>query len=456
MSGVDEVLKYIATNEIKWIDLQFFDIKGFMHRTTISNKQIDDKLFEKGIDAADLTKVFGKSEQGELVLVPDPDTMARIPWEPSTIRFLCDVRVADKNERFLKDSRYVAERTESNIEAIGAKSMLVGADVEFNIFDSATTDRTTPGRGGGTLIESREAPWSPTTLAGFEKGSFIATPFDTMYGARAQIAETMEESFGVTIDGHRHGRSKMGQQMLDIQEYPVKMAADALTSVKYVARSLGNAVNASVTFMPYPIDGETGNSLNIHQSIWKASDKNVFYDGEDNYAQISQTARYYIGGILEHTPALTFLTNPTTNSYRRLAADPKTVGWSKEDRNAVVRVPTVKKNYKETKRITYTLADPSVNPHLAYSAIIAAGLDGVKNKIEPGYPTESSKESKKKKIELPMGLYQSIEAFGSDSKFLKGLVPKEIVEELVDLKYEEIKNSSKSIPAWEMAKYFNI
>jgi glutamine synthetase len=122
----------------------------------------------------------------------------------------------------------------------------------------------------------------------------------------------------------------------------------------------------------------------------------------------------------------------------------------------VVRVPTVKKNYKETKRITYTLADPSVNPHLAYSAIIAAGLDGVKNKIEPGDPTESEKESKKKKIELPLSLYQSIEAFGSDSKFLKGLLPKEIVEELIDLKYEEIKNSNKSVSAWEMAKYFNI
>jgi len=454
VAAVDEVLRYIATNEIKWVDLHFFDVNGFLNRTTISNKQVDEKLFSDGIDTADLYEVFGKGDQGDQILVPDAETMARIPWEPSTIRFLCDIKVANKNERFLRDTRYVAERIETNIKAIGAKNMLVGSQIEFYVLDTATTDRTTPGRGAGTLVESREAVWSPTILSNFEKGAFISHPFDTMYGARSQISETMEDSFGVVIEGHRHGKSKTAQQMIDIQEYSVKQAADGITTLKFVVRNLANAVQAAATFMAYPIEGERGSTLAMHQSIWKTSDKNVFYDGEDEYAQLSQTGRYYIGGILEHAQALTFLTNPTANSYKRLAADPKVIGWSKDDRNTIVRVPDTKRNYKEAKKITVLLADPSANPYLAYSAIIAAGLDGIKDKIEPGEPNE--KEDKKRKVrDLPATLYDSISAFGSDSKFLKGVIPKEILEELVDLKYEEDLQHKKAVTGWEIDRYFN-
>lgn len=456
MAAIDEVLKYIATNEIKWVDLQFFDVSGIQHRTTISSKEIEEKSFTKGIVAADLFEVFGKSDQGDLALLPDGDTLARIPWEPSSVRLICDLIASLNGERFLKDSRYVSERIETNLEALGVKTSRVGATVEFYIFDTATVDRTAHGRGSGTLMDSREAYWSPSPLSSLRKGAFVSQPYDSMYSARTQISETLEETFGYSVDSHHHGRSATAQQSVDIKEYPVKTAADAFASLKFVVRNLANAVNAATTFMPYPVAGEKGSALHIHQSLWKTSDNNVFYDGNDEYAQLSQTGRYYIGGLLEHAATLSLFTNPTVNSYKHLAVDQKIVGWSRSNREAIVNVPHVKKNLKDNKRIVYTASDPSINPYLAYAAVIAAGIDGIKSKIDPGDPLDEKGEVKKRKWNvLPSNLYQSIEALESDPKFIKGVIPPELLEVYLDLKLSEYRDSQQSVSNWELEKYWN-
>jgi len=458
--AVDSVLKYIATNEIKWVDLQFFDVSGSMNKVTVSSKVIEESSFTKGIHAADLSAVFGESDQGELVLLPDPDTAARMPWEVSSIRLLCDVVVATTNERYLNDPRYVSERIETNLKALGVKEARIGSTIEFNLFDTVTVDRTAKGRGAGTLIDTREAPWSPSSLSSVEKGAYVAQPFDSMYPARIQIGETMEESFGITIEKHFHGKSKISQQGLTMRAYPLITAADAVQTVKHVVRNLANAVNASATFMPYPIEGENGNSLHMHQSLWKSADNNIFYDGTESYAQLSNSGRYYIGGLLEHAPALCLFTNPTTNSYKKLVASPKTVGWSRDSKDAIVQVPLTRKNFKEGRYTTYTLPDTSANPYLAYAAIVAAGLDGIKKKIDPGDPVEKAETSKKKKKrewnELPSSLYGSIEALESDPTFLKGVIPTEFLESYLDRKIKEFKDNSMAINAWEMEKYFNV
>jgi len=456
LSAIDDVLKYIATNEIRWIDLQFFDITGMLHKATISNRKIEEETFGKGAYAADLAQVFGSSPQGGLALLPDPDTLARLPWEPNTVRLLCDIITSSTGERFLKDSRYVAERVDTNLEAAGIKICKVGTKVECHLFDSVTVDRTAPGRGTGTVLDSREARWGPSPMSSINKGAWVSQPYDSMYAARTQICETMEDSFGMSVDAHMHGPAATAQQLFELNERPLKTAADAVSTLKFVVRNLANAVSASATFMPYPVEGEKGNSLDLAVSLWKAADNNIFYDGKDDYAQLGQAGYYFIGGLLEHAPALSLFTAPTTNSYRKLASEPPVVGWSASAGNALVRIPATKKNVKEIKRIVYAGADPSANPHLAMSLVVAAGLDGIKSKIEPGDPIESEKKSKRALKPLPASLYAAMEALESDNKFVKGVMPSELLGDYLDMKLEEHKRVQKAVPAYELDRYYNV
>ena len=456
MSAIDDVMKYIATNEIRWIDLQFFDVKGRMHRTSISNRKMEEAIFGNGVNAGELFDVYGESEQGNLVLLPDPDTIARIPWEPATVRLICDVVVALKKERFLKDPRYVAERMETNLSAAGIKNTLVGSEVDCYIFDSATADKTTRGRGVGVLMDSREAKWGPSPMSNDKTGAFVATPYDSMYSARTQICETMEDNFGMLVDGHRHGKAPTAQQTFELSPRTLKSAGDAVNTLKFITKNLATAVNASATFMPYPVEGEKGNSMNLAVSLWKTSENNIFYDGKEAYGQLSQSGRYFIGGLLEHAPAVSLFTAPTPNSYRRLAMNHFKAGWSVMDKDALVQVPHTKKNIKESKRVLFRGADPSANPYLANAVLCAAGLDGIKNKIDPGDPIE--KESKKKRVEreLPDSLYEAISELESDTKFLKGVVPAELLGDYLDIKLRQHRESLKGVSGLELQKYFNV
>ncbi len=456
LSGIDDVMKYIATNEIRWIDLQFSDLEGKIHRVSVSNRKLEEASFGNGIRAADLSEVFGNLEQGDLVLLPDPDTLARLPWEPATVRLICDVISAAKKERFLKDPRYVAERIETNLSAAGIKTSLVGAELDFYLFDNAIADKISKGRGTGVTMDSREARWSPSPLSNEVTGAYAATPYDSMYSARTQIAETMEDSFGVLIDSHRHGRSPTAQQTFEFAPRTLKYAADAVSTLKFVAKNLATAVNASATFMPYPVEGERGNSLNIAMSMWKTTDQNIFYEGKEAYGQVSQSGLYFIGGLLEHASSLSLFTAPTPNSYRKLAADGFKVGWSVTDNKALVTVPSTKKNVKEAKRVVYKGADTSANPYLANALVAAAGLDGIKKKIDPGDPTETDSKKKRTEKELPSSLYEAISALESDTAFLKGLLPSELLGDYLDLKLRQHRDSLKGVSALELQTYYNI
>jgi glutamine synthetase len=278
-----------------------------------------------------------------------------------------------------------------------------------------------------------------------------------MYSARIQICETMEDSFGMPVENHSHGRAPTAQQTFSISEKGLRDAADAVCTLKFIVRNLANAVNASSTFMPYPVEGEKGNRQSIGISLWKAADNNVFYDAKEDYAQFSQSGRYFIGGIIEHANALSLFTAPTPNSYKRLAADPITVGWSKEKNESLVVITNERKNDKEGKKIVYMGGDPAANSYLAYSTVLAAGLDGMKNKIDPGEPSDSADEKKKRTSKaLPTSLYGAIEALESDTKFIKGVLPGELLGDYLDLKLAEHKRSITAISGWEVEKYYNI
>ncbi len=455
MSAIDDVMKYIATNEIRWIDLQFFDIKGRMHRVSVSNRKLEEASFGNGINAADLNAVFGSSAQGELVLLPDPDTLARLPWEPATVRLICDVLVAGKRERFLKDPRYVSERMETNLGAAGIKNALVGSEIDCYMLDTVTADKTTRGRGVGILLDSREAKWGPSPISNGESGAYVSTPSDSMYSARTQISETMEDGFGMPVDSHRHGQSPTAQQTFELAPRGLKAAGDAVNTLKFITKNLANAVNASATFMPYPVEGEKGNGLNIAVSLWKTTDQNIFYDGKEELGQLSQAGRYFIGGVLEHAAALCLFTAPVPNSYHRLALNGFKFGWSVSDKNALVCVPSSKKNVKESKRIVYRAADPAANPYLANALVIAAGLDGIKKKADPGDVVE---EDKKKRVEkeLPSNLFDAISALQSDTAFIKGVMPSELLGDYLDIKLRQHRESLKGVSGLELQTYYNV
>jgi glutamine synthetase len=356
-------------------------------------------------------------------------------------------------ERYLKDSRYIAERIETNLSAAGINEAKVGAEIDCHIFDTVTMDKTAIGRGSGALLDSRESKWGPSPLT-LNSGAYTGQPFDSMYAARCQISETLEDSFGVLVDGHWHGAGATAQQTFELGERGVKTAADNFSTLKFVVRNLATAVNVASTFMPYPVQGENGNDLFISMSLWKSTDNNLFYDANEKYSQISQNARYFIGGLLEHARALSVFTCPLPNSYKRLAAANFTVGWSSVKGNSLVFVPYARKNAKERSRVIFRGADPSVNPYLAYAAVLAAGLDGIKSKIDPGDPSEDEGK-KKKEIAMPDSLLTAIESLESDTKFIKGVVPPEFLEGYLEVKLKQHKESKTAVSMDDHRNYFN-
>jgi len=461
LATASNVLKYISSNEIKWIDLQFIGVEGNLNRVSISSKEFGADEFTKGVGTPDLSEVYTDEDAKDLVLSPDPETFARVPWENRSIRMLCDVMHAINKERYLKDPRYIAGHTETNLKALGVTSAHLSSEVEFYVFDNVSLDRTKSGQSASHLIDSREANWTPSPFWNNEKGAYVNQPFDSISGGRGQIAETLDENYNYPVNYHSHGRAPTSQQRIGIKRKSLKTAADALVTLKSIARNSAFLTSTLCTFMPLPIPTEVGNSLTIGQSLWK-KDRNVFYDAKDNYAQISQTGRYYIGGLLEHASALSVFTNPTVNSYARLKKDPYYIGWSRYSVGSVVKVPYKIENDDNGKEIKFASADPSVNPYLAYSAVVAAGIDGIKRKLDPGDPVDEkidkmdSSEKRKHKIKsLPGSLMEAMDALQNDVNFLKGTITPDMLSDYLDAKLEEVKESGGEVHPQDISRYFN-
>lgn len=462
MPTPEEAMEFINVNNTKWVDLQFMDASGRLNRTTINSREFTPAAFTAGISCGNLQEAFGWSADGELLLRPDPDTFGRIPWEANTVRFLCDVLVAPKLERCLKDPRYVAERLMVNAKAMGVSDIAVSTEMEFYIFDAVSIDKVSPGRGPNYLIDAREARWNPSPLWNAKNGAYVGQPFDSLYSARTQVAEVLEDNFRYLVQSHFHGRSPSSQQCITMRPNSMRVAADAMVTAKHVVRNLSFIANATSTFMPLPIFGEKGSSLRITQSIWKG-DENVFYDPTDNYAQLSQNGRYFVGGILEHASALSIFTAPTTNSYKKMLADPAYIAWGKRSNGAIVRVPFEKKNEKMGKSVVFMGADPSINPYVAYAAVAAAGLDGIRKKNDPGDPVDkdipsmNAKERKDAGVEyLPSGLIEAVSELETDNAFLKGILSSELLEDYLAKKMGEQTEHNMRTSAYEFEEYYNV
>lgn len=460
MASPDNVVKFINSNDIKWVDVQFSDLAGTLHRYSVSGISVTERSFDKGIPGPDLSEVF--DEEKDLILVPDSRTFARIPWENNVARIIGSSRIAISGERYLGDPRYVVEHMETNLKAAGITAARVTTDIEFYVFDNVAVDKNESGNSSSYLFDSREGEWTPSPLWNKKQGAYMNQPFDTSSALRTQIAEAMTGNFGYPIEYNCHGRGATAQQKIVTGLSLLKDATDALITLKFLTKNASLLTNGIATFMPLPISAEKGNSLSIGQSLWKR-DRNVFYDATDKYAQISQNARYYIGGILEHAHAICAFANPTVNSYRRLKVDPYYVGWSKQSNGAMVRTTHLMENADLDKKVFLVSGDSSMNAYLAYPVVIAAGLDGIKNKIDPGKPVDgridkmSGKEKREHKIRpLPTSLMEALEGLQSDEKFLKGVIPSEMLSRYMDIKLEEVTSLENETTAEEIRKYFNL
>ncbi len=428
MGAIEDVLGYIATNDIRWVDLQFHDINGRLHRVSISARLLDESAFGRGLDVADLTKVFGPAKQQDLYLRPDPETLARIPWEPSTVRFVCDI--VSGEERFVKDPRYVAERIETNLKAAGVSDLRISSEVDCYIFDSVAADKAQRRRGAGVLMDSREAVWSPNVYSNSDTGAYLSTPNDGMYSARSQIGETLEDSFGILVESHRHGEAPTAHQSFKLGSRGLVYAADAVSTLKFVTKNLANAVNGAATFMPYPIEGEKGSGMIIEVSAWK-SESDVLFNSK---GELNQKGQYFVAGILDHLSAICAFTAATPNSYRRFARNNFSADLGKS--NSILSTEG---------KIKFKAADPSANPYLAFAAVVAAGFDGIKNK-----------KSVKKKVKLPKTLEDAIASLESDSKFLKGVIPSELLSTYIDIKSAQHKEVMLGVTTLELQEYFDV
>ena len=381
---------------VKMVDLRFTDLLGLWHHFTMPTSELEESLFEDGIgfDGSSI-RGFQEIHESDMILIPDPDSAFVDPVpEIPTMVVICDIFDPITLQPYSRDCRYVAKKAEAYLQQTGIGDVSYwGPELEFFMFSDVRY-------GGGAnsqfyYVDSEEAWWNSgragtPNLGGqipAKRGYFPVPPMDTMMDVRSKLVLALME-VGVPVEIHHHEVATAGQAEIDLRYGPLKRMADIVMIYKYIIKNVARANNLSATFMPKPLYQDNGSGMHVHQSIWKEG-KNVFYEA-GGYASLSDTAKYYIGGLLAHAPALLALTSPTTNSYRRLVPGyeaPVNLAYSQRNRSAACRIPVYSQSEK-AKRIEFRPPDPSANPYLAFAALLMAGLDGVENRIDPGEPLD--------------------------------------------------------------------
>ena len=393
---LDDMRKLAKEAELKIVDLKFTDLPGVWQHFSIPIEDLNDELFEEGIgfDGSSI-RGFQSIHESDMLLVADPETACLDPvLDVPTLNLICNVLDPVTRQRYSRDPRYVAQKAETYLRTTGiAEVSYWGPELEFYIFDDVRYDQTA--HCGYYFIDSNEGVWNTgrqeNPNLGYKlrhkEGYFPTPPADTLQDVRSEIVLKMKE-VGVPVEVHHHEVGTAGQGEIDMKYTTLTKMADSVMYYKYLVRNVARKHGKTATFMPKPIFGDNGSGMHTHQSLWRG-DTNLFWD-EKGYAQISQTAKYYIGGLLRHAAALLGLCAPTTNSYRRLVPGfeaPVNLVYSQRNRSAAVRIPVYSKNPK-SKRIEFRCPDPACNPYLCFAAQLMAGLDGIRNKIDPGEPID--------------------------------------------------------------------
>ena len=469
----DEVFSKIAHEDIKFVDLQFTGLTGRFHHTTISANTFTPEQMKDGLPKLDGSSIIGFTsiDDSDLVLKPDPNTFAQIPWltENKTARLLCDVYWGSGRGRLSRDPRNIAQKAEEYIKSQGFENSAWGPEVEFFVFDQIHWDVLTPYKGQSYSIESKEAPWSQEGTGypmGLQEGYYPSTPSDTLTPFRNECVNILNTNFGILCDNHHHEVATAGQCEIDIKYDYLTNAADATQSYKFVVRNVAQKYGKVATMMPKPISMDAGSGMHTNVSLWKGKE-NAFFDPNDP-DELSQTARYFCGGIMNHARALSAICNPTTNSYHRLVPGyeaPAYIAWSSSNRSAIVRVPKHFKGvgYSYLKRLEFRAPDPSSNPYLVFAAVTAAGMDGIKKKTDPGDQVKddifkmTKSERKKKGIGvLPASLGEALDELESDKKFLTSIFSDDVIDTIISLGRRDQREISIRPHPHEFYLYFDV
>jgi glutamine synthetase len=396
---VKDVFSLIKENDIKMIDLRFTDLFGLWQHFSLSSKHIEEDMFEEGIgfDGSSI-RGFQSIEESDMILIPDPTSAFIDPiFEVPTLNIICDVYDPITRQPYSRDPRYVAKKAEGYLKKTGIADLsFFGPEAEFFLFDSVRY-------GGGTnsgyyFLDSQEGWWNSGAELGrlgpnlggqipAKRGYFPTPPTDTLQDVRSKMVLAMEAA-GIDVEVHHHEVGTAGQCEIDLRFDTLTRMADKLIMYKYIVKNVARQHGMSATFMPKPLFEDNGSGMHTHQSLWKGGDTIMF--DEAGYAQLSDTARYYIGGLLKHASALLAFAAPTTNSYRRLVPGyeaPINLVYSQRNRSAICRIPMYS-NSPKAKRVEFRAPDPSCNPYLCFAALLMAGLDGVQNQIDPGAPID--------------------------------------------------------------------
>jgi glutamine synthetase len=426
----DKLLKFIKDNGIEIIDLRFIDIPGQWQHFSIFPSELSEASFEEGIgfDGSSI-RGFQAINESDMVLIPDATKYFVDPFTAhKTLNVICDVYDPITGEQYHRDPRYIAHKAEAYLKSTGiGDTAYFGPEYEFFIFDNVRFAQTV--NSGFYEVDSEEGIWNSGSYdkqnLGYrpktKEGYFPVPPIDSLQDVRSEMFLTMRQ-VGIDVEVHHHEVATAGQTEIDMRFSPLLTMADNMLTFKYITKNVAAKHKKTVTFMPKALFGDNGSGMHVHQSIWKAG-KPLFYG--NGYANLSEMALHYIGGLLKHAPALCAITNPTTNSYHRLVPGfeaPVNLAYSQRNRSAAVRIPMYSKNPK-AKRVEFRVPDPSANPYLALPAMLMAGLDGIINKLDPGEPLDKdiydlSPEELRGVPSTPGSLEESLKNLEHDHEFL--------------------------------------
>ncbi len=469
--AITRALEFVKNNGVKFIDFKFMDFPGQWQHFTVPSTQFDEDSFEDGygFDGSSI-RGWKAINESDMLIIPDPDTMFvdQFITEP-TVSLICDVYEPATKEKYSRCPRNIAQKAEAYLKSTGiADTSFFGPEAEFFVFDDVRFE-TTP-NSTFYFVDSVEGRWNTgreeTPNLGYKprykEGYFPVPPSDSLNDLRNEMVVNLMNA-GLDVEAQHHEVASGGQCEIDLRFQPLLKSADQLLMFKHIVKNTARQNNKTVTYMPKPIMGDNGSGMHVHMSLWK-NNKPLF--AGSGYAGLSETALYFMGGILKHADALIAFTNPTTNSFKRLVPGfeaPVRLAYSQRNRSAALRIPLYSSSPK-AKRIEFRCPDPTANPYLAFSALLMAGLDGIVNRIDPGDPLDKNiydmePEELANVPSTPENLTAALRALAEDHEFLlKGDVfTEDVISTWINYKMEKEVNEMALRPhPHEFALYFDV
>ena len=466
-----DVMKLMREEGVQIVDLRFMDFPGIWQHFSVPVGVIDEDTFVDGL-GFDGSSIRGWQaiNESDMLVKPVAETAFIDPFMTAkTLVMTCNICDPITGEDYTRDPRNIARKAEAYLQSSGiGDTAYFGPEAEFFIFDDVRFDQNE--HSGFYYLDSSEGRWNfgrdekPNLgyKLRYKEGYFPVPPADSLQDIRSEMVLLLEH-IGIQVEAHHHEVATGGQCEIDMRFQPLVKMADNLLRYKYIVKNVAHRHNKTATFMPKPLYADNGSGMHVHLSLWKGG-KNLFFG--DGYAGMSQMGMYAIGGVLKHAPAILALTNPTTNSYKRLVPGyeaPVNLAYSRRNRSASIRIPMYSKSEK-AKRFEFRCPDSSGNPYLGFSAILMAALDGIQNKIDPGEPLDKDiydmpPEELAKVPTTPGTLREALTALQNDHDFLlKGDVfTPDVIETWIDYKMKnEVKALDLRPHPWEFVLYYDI